>query len=167
VEGGDTALDPPAIRRILIAADVRRTEAVVSQAILVTDRSDTPLDRTRDADLFVGLELRQADDDIRLQHLPAHDIDMFSSRVKLGCASGVVVRDPVRRSTVLRDWAQQAAPAEIDRDRTSLVPLLKGANGAEEGTLGHIQPQIHGTHGLPNRAVEILHLLCSGVPQDR
>jgi hypothetical protein len=56
--------------------------AVVREALLSGNRSDGSLERARDAHLVVSLELWDADDHIRLEHITVNRIDVPSFRVK-------------------------------------------------------------------------------------
>ena len=62
-------LEQATIAGVLVSTDVRTAEAVVGEAVLVPHHADEALESAGDPDLFVGLELREADHGVRLEHV--------------------------------------------------------------------------------------------------
>src|SRR5687768_8127283 len=100
--------------RELVAAALRTTAPVMRQTVLLRYRADGSLERARDADLLVRLELRYADEDVRIEDALIDRVDVSPAAVSAHRVLGRIVAHADLRCAVLEQRVQQARGPQID-----------------------------------------------------
>jgi hypothetical protein len=90
---------------------------MMGEALLSSDRSDGAFQRARDADFLVRLQLRNADNHVRLENPPVDDVDVLALAVaRLGLGSADNHQLERVRPFDWRTALQPARATQIDRD---------------------------------------------------
>src|SRR5262245_20586254 len=127
---------------------------MVRQTILVADGADEALEATRDADLFVRLELREADHHVGLEHFAVDHVAVTSTLVEGLDAARVVVRDAEDGLAALRHGRQQAPGAEVELDGVAVAALIDTPDATQWIARHDVETQVARPHGDAPLAVE-------------